>query len=80
MILKKCSIFAIVITLQEYCNNLLESGVHGALMALDESFEAGNMAFSLQIPTQNTQVIRYIIFCSKCCESPTTYTNNSIYR
>lgn len=50
------SVFLFFIFFQEYSNNLLESGVHGALVALDESFEASNMAFSLQIPTQNTQV------------------------
>ncbi|CAG9769127.1 unnamed protein product [Ceutorhynchus assimilis] len=43
------------IGLKEYGNNLLESGVHGALMALDESFDANSMALALQIPTQNTQ-------------------------
>jgi hypothetical protein len=42
--------------LQEYGNNLLESGVHGALIALDESFDANSMALALQIPMQNTQV------------------------
>jgi hypothetical protein len=35
---------------------LIESGVHGALIALDESFDANSMALALQIPTQNTQV------------------------
>ena len=41
---------------QEYANNLLESGVHGALIALDEGFDYNSMALALQIPTQNTQV------------------------
>ncbi|XP_061502910.1 liprin-alpha-1 isoform X8 [Anopheles gambiae] len=41
--------------LKEYANNLLESGIHGALIALDESFDANSMALALQIPTQNTQ-------------------------
>ena len=41
---------------QEYANHLLESGVHGALLALDESFDSNAMALALQIPTQNTQV------------------------
>lgn len=41
---------------QEYGGNLLESGVHGALIALDESFDANSMALALQIPTQNLQV------------------------
>ncbi|KAL1506435.1 hypothetical protein ABEB36_005806 [Hypothenemus hampei] len=44
------------IGLKEYGNNLLESGVHGALVALDDSFDANSMALALQIPTQNTQV------------------------
>ncbi|XP_055372115.1 liprin-alpha-1 isoform X4 [Condylostylus longicornis] len=43
------------IGLKEYGNNLLESGVHGALIALDENFSANSMALALQIPTQNTQ-------------------------
>ncbi|XP_015434199.1 PREDICTED: liprin-alpha-1 isoform X2 [Dufourea novaeangliae] len=43
------------IGLKEYGNNLLESGVHGALIALDDGFEANSFALALQIPTQNTQ-------------------------
>ncbi|XP_055296214.1 liprin-alpha-1 isoform X15 [Sitodiplosis mosellana] len=43
------------IGLKEYGNNLLESGIHGALIALDESFDATAMALALQIPTQNIQ-------------------------
>lgn len=46
--------------LQEYGNILLESGVHGALIALDDNFDANSMALALQIPTQNTQVWHYI--------------------
>ncbi|XP_032307717.1 liprin-alpha-1 isoform X2 [Drosophila ananassae] len=43
------------IGLKEYANNLLESGVHGALMALDEGFDSNAMGLALQIPTQNAQ-------------------------
>ncbi|NWI58341.1 LIPA1 protein, partial [Calyptomena viridis] len=43
------------IGLKEYANNLIESGVHGALVALDESFDYIALALLLQIPTQNTQ-------------------------
>lgn len=43
--------------LKDYANNLIESGVHGALVALDDSFDANALALALQIPTQNTQVI-----------------------
>ncbi|XP_062921652.1 liprin-alpha-4 isoform X5 [Mobula hypostoma] len=41
--------------LREYANNILESGVHGALIALDENFDYNSLALLLQIPTQNTQ-------------------------
>uniref|UniRef100_A0A8C9WPN3 PTPRF interacting protein alpha 1 n=1 Tax=Scleropages formosus TaxID=113540 RepID=A0A8C9WPN3_SCLFO len=43
------------IGLKEYANNLLENGVHGALVALDETFDHNALALLLQIPTQNTQ-------------------------
>ncbi|XP_033612311.1 liprin-alpha-1 isoform X1 [Fukomys damarensis] len=43
------------IGLKEYANNLIESGVHGALLALDETFDFNSLALLLQIPTQNTQ-------------------------
>ncbi|XP_039327467.1 liprin-alpha-1 isoform X8 [Saimiri boliviensis] len=43
------------IGLKEYANNLLESGVHGALLALEETFDFSTLALLLQIPTQNTQ-------------------------
>jgi len=36
--------------------NLQESGVHGALICLDENFDHNAMALALQVPTQNTQV------------------------
>ncbi|XP_078276784.1 liprin-alpha-4 isoform X8 [Rhinoraja longicauda] len=43
------------IGLREYANNIIESGVHGALVALDENFDYNSLALLLQIPTQNTQ-------------------------
>uniref|UniRef100_A0A670IB76 PTPRF interacting protein alpha 1 n=1 Tax=Podarcis muralis TaxID=64176 RepID=A0A670IB76_PODMU len=47
--------WVVSIGLKEYANNLIESGVHGALVALDETFDYNALALSLQIPTQNTQ-------------------------
>uniref|UniRef100_A0A8D2MKQ3 PTPRF interacting protein alpha 1 n=1 Tax=Zonotrichia albicollis TaxID=44394 RepID=A0A8D2MKQ3_ZONAL len=47
--------WVVSIGLKEYANNLQESGVHGALVALDESFDYNALALLLQIPTQNTQ-------------------------
>ncbi|XP_056878199.1 liprin-alpha-2 isoform X11 [Takifugu flavidus] len=41
--------------LRDYANILLESGVHGALVALDDNFDYSSLALLLQIPTQNTQ-------------------------
>lgn len=46
------------IGLRDYANILLESGVHGALVALDDNFDYSSLALLLQIPTQNTQVSR----------------------
>ncbi|XP_061641326.1 liprin-alpha-4 isoform X5 [Phyllopteryx taeniolatus] len=43
------------IGLREYSGNLLESGIHGALVSLDETFDYSNLALILQIPMQNTQ-------------------------
>ncbi|XP_069908765.1 liprin-alpha-2 isoform X4 [Oryctolagus cuniculus] len=43
------------IGLREYANNILESGVHGSLIALDENFDYSSLALLLQIPTQSTQ-------------------------
>ncbi|XP_024084754.1 liprin-alpha-1 isoform X11 [Cimex lectularius] len=43
------------IGLKEYAGNLTESGVHGALLALDDSFDHKSMAMALQIPSHNTQ-------------------------
>lgn len=50
------------IGLKEYANNLVESGVHGALIALDESFDHNALALALQIPNQNTQVHQFYCF------------------
>lgn len=40
----------------EYADNLRGTGVHGAVIALDETFDFGTLAYALQIPSQNTQV------------------------
>ena len=46
-----------VLFFQDYANNLKESGVHGALIALDDNFDGNSFALALQIPTQHAQVI-----------------------
>ncbi|KAI1882032.1 hypothetical protein AGOR_G00246520 [Albula goreensis] len=43
------------IGLRDYANILLESGVHGALIALDDNFDYSSLALLLQIPNQSTQ-------------------------
>ena len=45
------------IGLKEFADNLIESGVHGALIALDESFNASSMALALQISSSSSQVL-----------------------
>lgn len=42
--------------LKEFASNLIESGVHGALIALDESFDHNSLALALQIPSSNIQL------------------------
>lgn len=42
--------------LKEFADNLRESGVHGSLLALDDTFDYTDLALLLQIPNQNTQV------------------------
>ena len=49
------------IGLKEYSSNIIESGVHGALVALDETFDHEQMALALQIPTQNVQVNKLLL-------------------
>lgn len=44
------------IGLKEFANNLNETGIHGALIALDDSFDVNHMAMALQISPQNVQV------------------------
>lgn len=44
------------IGLKEFADNLAESGVHGALLALDDTFDYTDLALLLQIPNQSTQV------------------------
>lgn len=47
--------WVVSIGLREYANNLVESGVHGALLSLDETYDSVALALALQIPTQNSQ-------------------------
>ncbi|XP_035208523.1 liprin-alpha-2-like isoform X5 [Stegodyphus dumicola] len=44
------------IGLREFSVNLTDSGVHGSVIALDESFDHAALALACQIPTQNTQI------------------------
>ena len=49
--------------LKEYADNLMESGVHGSLLALDDTFDFTDLALLLQIPNQNTQVCVCVCVC-----------------
>uniref|UniRef100_A0A8C4RD04 SAM domain-containing protein n=1 Tax=Eptatretus burgeri TaxID=7764 RepID=A0A8C4RD04_EPTBU len=50
--------WVVSIGLRDFAGNLVESGVHGALLALDDGFDHCSLALALQVPTQNTQVRR----------------------
>lgn len=59
------------IGLKEFADNLLESGVHGALLALDDTFDYTDLALLLQIPNQNTQVPpQYTTSIVTACRKP----------
>ena len=69
------------IGLKEFANNLIESGVHGALIALDESFDNNSLAMALQIPTANVQVSLLSVSLSLClsvCLSVSLFLYTSI--
>lgn len=44
------------IGLEDYADFLRQSGVHGALIALDENFDLETFAYYLQIPSTNEKV------------------------
>ena len=42
--------------LKDYANHLSETGIHGGLLALDDTFDWNTLALALQIPSQQTMV------------------------
>lgn len=44
------------IGLEEYASCLSQSGIHGAVIALDDTFDADDFAYFLQIPNNNEKV------------------------
>ena len=42
--------------LKDLATNLTETGVHGGLIALDDTFDSHALALALQIPSQQTAV------------------------
>ena len=48
------------IGLEEFAYCLQQSGIHGSVIALDETFDAGSLTYHLQIPSTNTQVNIFI--------------------
>ena len=43
------------IGLDEFAYCLQQSGIHGAVVAMDETFDVGSLTYYLQIPSTNTQ-------------------------
>lgn len=56
--MRDCFVF---IFLQEFAENLLNSGVHGAVMVLDPTFNTETMATALGIPSNKHMVRRHLI-------------------
>ena len=50
------------IGLQKFAGNLSGNGVHGAMLVLDDAYDAEALALSMQIPIQNMEV-NSIFFC-----------------
>ena len=44
------------IGLDEYAHCLQQSGIHGSVIAFDETFDVGSLTYYLQIPSTNSQV------------------------
>lgn len=42
--------------LKDYANHLSETGIHGGLLALDDTFDWNTLALALQIPSQQILV------------------------
>ena len=53
------------IGLSEYAENLRGTGVHGAVIALDDTLDVSTLAYALQIPSQNTQVTHNFVLIVK---------------
>ncbi len=47
------------IGLEDYALFLRQSGIHGAVIALDETFDVCSLTYYLQIPSTNAQVSEY---------------------
>ena len=58
------------IGMNEYAINLVNSGVHGGLIALDNTFDYERLAMALQMPTSDTTVrefiIMFVLYCHHC--------------
>ena len=67
------------IGLRDYANILLESGVHGALVALDDNFDYVSVALLLQIPNQNTQVGTHMLIAHTHTHTQVRYTHDPLY-
>ena len=53
--------------MEEFTINLLHSGVHGGLIALDDTYDYEKLAMALQIPTSNTTVSAVMLCVGLMC-------------
>lgn len=62
------------IGLKEYAPNLADSGIHGALIALDDTFDASHLAMALQISTPSVSLCQAQV--EECALKHVIFQNN----
>uniref|UniRef100_UPI00358E5FC0 kazrin-like isoform X3 n=1 Tax=Myxine glutinosa TaxID=7769 RepID=UPI00358E5FC0 len=66
------------IDLQQFADNLLNSGVHGALLVLEPSFNADSLATTLRLPQQNNSLRKRLTSELACILMPTTFSREKV--
>uniref|UniRef100_A0A8C4QTQ9 Kazrin, periplakin interacting protein n=1 Tax=Eptatretus burgeri TaxID=7764 RepID=A0A8C4QTQ9_EPTBU len=66
------------IDLQQFADNLMNSGVHGALLVLEPSFNADSLATTLRLPQQNSSLRKRLTTELACIMMPTTFSREKV--
>lgn len=77
-----CNIFNFIVSLfvlmQEYSDNLIDSGVHGGIVVLETSFGAEAMATALGIPQAKGMIRRHLVEEMKALVNPVRLADTSL--